>query len=385
MSHPLSALSLDQLRTRTSVKWRQFGPDVLPAFVAEMDTPLAPPIQAALIDAVRRGDTGYVTAGRLPEAFAEFAARRYDWRPDPARMRLMPDVMRGIVQVLEVVTRPGAAVVVNNPVYHPFYFWLRRIGRRVVESPLRLTDAGYRLDLDRLERDFAAGAQAYLMCNPHNPTGVVFSRDELLAIAELAERYRVRVIADEIHAPLTYPGVRHVSFGSLGVPAAERAFVAVSASKAWNLAGLKAALLVAGGEAAWRDLEKIPIEESVAASILGVIASEAAFSEGDSWLDDLRQDLDRNRQLLADLLAEHAPQVRYHPPDGTYLAWLDCRALALPGDPAEIFLRYGKVALNAGPIFGSGGEGFARLNIGCSAEHLTEAVRRIGTAIREVA
>lgn len=383
MTHPLDALTPDQLRERISVKYRYFPPDVLPAFVAEMDTPLAPPVAEALIAAVRRGDTGYPTPAGLPDAFAEFAARRYGWSPDPARIRMISDVMSGMLEVLQVITEPGAAIVVNTPVYHPFFFWLPHIGRRVVQSPLRATDHGYRLDLDRLERDFGAGAAAYLLCNPHNPTGTVFTEAELHAVADLAERYRVRVVADEIHAPLVYPGNRHVSFGSLPGDAAERAVVAVSASKAWNLAGLKAALLVAGPKA-WQDLERISMELSYHTGILGVVASEAAFRHGEPWLGQLLGDLDRNRSLLAERLAAELPEVGYRPPDATYLAWLDCRRLALPGDPAETFLEYGKVAVNSGPTFGEGGEGFVRLNLAMSAGRLTEAVRRMAVAVRNV-
>lgn len=384
MTHLLAALRPDELRERISVKYRYFPPDVLPAFVAEMDTPLAPPVAEALTAAVRRGDTGYATPSGLPEAFADFATRRYGWSPDPGRMRLMSDVMSAILEVLAVTTEPGSAVVVNPPVYHPFFFWLPHIGRRVVQSPLRATDHGYRLDLDRLERDFAAGAAAYLLCNPHNPTGTVFTDAELRAVAELAERHGVRVVADEVHAPLVYPGNRHVSFGSLSGEAAERAVVAVSASKAWNLAGLRAALLVAGPEA-WQDLERIPEELSYHAGIFGVVASEAAFRHDEPWLGQLVGDLDRNRSLLAERLAAELPEVGYHPPDATYLAWLDCRRLDLPGDPAESFLEYGRVAVNSGPSFGEGGEGFVRLNLAMSAGQLTEAVRRMAVAVRTVA
>lgn len=384
MTHPLAALGPDQLRERLSVKWRYFPPDVLPSFVAEMDTPLAPPVAEALLNAVRRGDTGYATPAGLPEAFAEFAARRYGWSPDPGRMRLMPDVMGGIVELLQVITEPGSSIVVNPPVYHPFFFWLNHIGRQVVQSPLRRTGDGYRLDLDRLERDFAAGPAVYLLCNPHNPTGTVFRAEELHAVSELAERYQVRVVADEIHAPLIYPGARHVAFGSLPTEAAQRAVVAVSASKAWNLAGLKAALLVAGPKA-WPDVHQIPEMVSYGAGIFGVIASEAAFRHGEPWLEGLIGDLDASRALLGELLAERLPEVGYHPPQATYLAWLDCGPLELPGDPAEIFLEYGRVAVNSGPTFGEGGEGFVRVNLATAAAQLTEAVRRIGAAVRKVA
>lgn len=374
---PLSAYTTDRLRERRSVKWRAYPDDVLPMRLAEMDGPLAEPIAAALRAAVALGDTGYATEGGLPEAFAGFADRRYGWRPDPAGMRLVPDVMSGIVEVLGQISGPGDRVVVNTPSYPPFLLWLARIGREAVHSPLALGPEGHRLDLGRLERDFAAGARVYLLCSPHNPTGLVFSREELLAVAALADRYDVRVVADEIHAPLTYPGVRHVPFATLDAPAAARSVTLVSASKAWNLAGLKAALAVPGPDAR-ADVAAVHEEVTAGAGLFGVIAGEAAFTEGEPWLAEVLADLDANRRLLGDLLAEHLPGVGYHPPQATYLAWLDCRSLGLGDDPAEVFLREGRVALAPGPDFVA--PGFARFNFATSPERVEDAVRRMAAA-----
>lgn len=198
---PLTTYELGDLQRRRSIKWWEFAPDVLPMRIAEMDTPLAAPIADALTRAIAGGDTGYATAGRLPESYAAFAGRRYGWHPDPATMRLVPDVMAGIVEVLRVVTTPGDRIVVNTPGYPPYFSWLERIGRRIIPSPLAADTDGYRLDLDRLTRDFASGARAYLLCNPHNPTGAAFSEDDLRAVAALATRHGVRVISDEILAP----------------------------------------------------------------------------------------------------------------------------------------------------------------------------------------
>jgi cystathionine beta-lyase len=384
----LSALSLDDLRKRRSEKWLTFPEGVLPLFVAEMDTPLAEPIRAALSTAVTYGDTGYAHMGQLAEAYTEFSARRYGWSPDPDRIRLVADVMQGIVEVLRAVTAPGDGVVVNPPVYPPFFSELRHADRRLVEVPLIAAGSGeYHLDLEGLERAFAAGARAYLICNPHNPTGSVFTRDALLAVAELAWRYGVRLLVDEIHAPLTYPGVRHVPFLSLlsgAAPAQEavaRAFVLVSASKAWNLAGLKTALVLAGPGAA-DDLARIPADVRFAAGLFGVIASEAALREGEPWLADLLADLDANRALLARLLADELPEVVYRPPDATFLAWLDCRRLGLGDDPAATFLERGRVAVNSGHHFGAPGQGFVRFNFATSAELVAEGVRRMAHALR---
>ncbi|MEV0830135.1 MalY/PatB family protein [Nonomuraea rubra] len=377
----LTAYSAEELRRRHSVKWREFPLDVLPLRIAEMDTPLAEPIAAALTAAIHRGDTGYALAGRLPEAFAGFAARHYGWRPDPAAARLVPDVMSGIVETLQIVTRPGDRVVVNTPGYPPFFYWLERIGRQVVSNPLADGPHGYQLDLDLLEHDFAAGARAYLLCNPHNPTGRVFTREELAQVAALADRYDVRIVVDEILAPLTYPGPRHIPFPSLDSPAAARSIALVSASKAWNIAGLKAALAVPGPDAR-ADVAAIHEEVSEGAGLFGVIASEAAFSHGEPWLRHVIAALDANRHRLAAELASHLPGIGYQPPQAGYVAWLDCRALALgwDADPAQVFLQHGRVGLSSGLRFGPEGQGFARLNFATAPERLTEGVRRMATA-----
>jgi cysteine-S-conjugate beta-lyase len=380
--NPLTALTLEELRRRRSEKWRAYPPDVLPMWVAEMDTPLAEPIRTALHEAVDLGDSGYPTPVGLPDAYAEFAAARFGWRPDPAAMALVPDVMQGVVALLDRVTERGSAVVINPPVYPPFFSFLPRAGRRLVESPLALTEDGWRLDTERLAEDLARpDVQAYLLCNPHNPTGTVLARDELLTVAELADRYGVRVIVDEIHAPLTYPGTTHVPFLSLAdrAPAAA-GFAVVSASKAWNLAGLKAALAVAG-PAAVAELSRVPHDVREGGGILGVVASEAALRAGTPWLDDLLAGLDANRRLLAGLLAAHLPAIGYRPPQATYLAWLDCRALELPGEPAEVFLDRGRVAVNAGPAFGKPGHGFVRFNFATRPDLVEEAVCRMAAAV----
>jgi cystathionine beta-lyase len=383
VENPLTELPVEALRARRSVKWRMYDPDVLPLWVAEMDTPLAPPIGQALAAAVTRGDVGYAHPGRLPEAFAGFAQRHYGWTPDPAHMVMVPDVLRGIGEVLKVVSSPGAGVVVNTPVYAPFFAMIPAAGRRVVESPLRREDDGsYHFDLDALDRDLAPdGVEVLLLCNPHNPTGLVLRPDELKDIAAIAERHRVRLLVDEIHAPLTYPGHGHTAFGTVAADAAAEAIIFVSASKAFNLPGLKASLAVAGGDAGWARLAEVPIEVTFGSGLLGVIAGETAFAKGDEWLSALLRGLDHNRALLAELLARHLPEVGYVPPQSTYLAWLDMRALGLGDDPAEALREQGRVALSSGPTFGAPGRGYARLNFAASPTVLTEAVRRMASVV----
>ncbi|MCX3292456.1 aminotransferase class I/II-fold pyridoxal phosphate-dependent enzyme [Streptomyces sp. NEAU-H22] len=380
--NPLQALTLDRLRQRTSTKWRTYPEDVLPLWVAEMDVPLADPVVRAVTDALHLGDTGYPAGTAYAEALAAFAGKRWDWDGLAVeRTALVPDVMLGAVEMIKLVTGPGDTVVVNPPVYPPFHPFVEHMDRRVAEAPL---GADGRLDLAVLEeafRDAVAGGRraAHLLCSPHNPTGTVHSAEELSAVAGLAERYGVRVVADEIHAPLVLGGTGFVPY--LSVPGAERGLSLMSASKGWNLPGLKAALAVAGPGAA-ADLERMPEEVGHGPSHLAVIAHTAALRDGVPWLDALLAGLDGNRRLLADLLAEQLPAIRYRPGEATYLAWLDCRALGIGDDPAEVFLRRGRVALSSGLPFGTGGTGHVRLNLATSRELLTEAVRRMAAALR---
>jgi cystathionine beta-lyase len=379
------------------MKWRAHPADVLPLWVAEMDVNLPPTVADALRRAIDIGDTGYPSGTGFAEAVAEFASRRWQWHDlEVGRTTLVPDVMLGVVETLRLVTERGDTVVVNPPVYAPFYAFVSHDGRRVIEAPL---DAEGRIDLDALEDAFtrarsAGGKVAYLLCNPHNPTGTVHTADELRGVAERARRFGVRVVSDEIHAPVILAGSRFTPY--LSVPGAEDAFALISASKAWNLSGLKAALAIAGPEAA-ADLGRMPEEVSHGPSHLGVIAHTEAFRSGDDWLDLLLDGLDANRALLGDLVAEHLPGVKYQRPQGTYLAWLDCRqlgfdeqaadGLAVVADlagPALWFLDHARVALSSGHVFGTGGPGHVRLNFATSQAILTEAVSRMGRALSSV-
>ncbi|MEU4345963.1 MalY/PatB family protein [Streptomyces sp. NPDC023838] len=398
-ANPLEELSLKQLRQRRSMKWRTHSADVLPLWVAEMDVPLAPPVADALREAIDTGDTGYPAGTDFAESLAGFASRRWTWDGVALdRTAVIPDVMMGAVQVLRLITDPGDPVIVNSPVYAPFYAFVTHDDRRIVEAPL---GRDLRIDLATLDETFrrtrersGKGKIAYLLSNPHNPTGTVHTIEELAAVAELARRYGVRVVADEIHAPLVLPGAEFTPY--LSVPGAEDAFSLMSATKGWNLAGIKAALALAGPEAA-ADLRRMPEEVQHGASLLGVVAHMAAYRHGDAWLDALLAGLDANRALLGRLIAEHLPEIGYTRPEGTYLAWLDCRPLGLAPDegpadlaivtdlagPARVFLEHARVALSSGHIFGTGGAGHVRLNFATSQAVLTEALTRMGhTAAR---
>ncbi|KHL15623.1 cystathionine beta-lyase [Mumia flava] len=393
--NPFEQLAVSDLRRRSSLKWSLFEPDVLPLWVAEMDAPLAEPVVRVLTDAAVRGDVGYPYGPAYAEAFADFAARRWGFDGvEVTRTALVPDVMNGVREAIRLVTGPGDAVVVSPPVYPPFFAFVAHAERRVVEAPL---GADGRLDLDALEIAFDAATRApgtrgsstggrrraaYVLCNPHNPTGVAHTRSELEAVAALAERYGVRVVADEIHGPLVLSGATFVPF--LSVEGAESAFVVTSASKAWNLAGAKAGLLIAGPGAV-ADLARLPEVVAHGASQLGVVAHTAALRDGGPWLDAAIGGLEGTRSLLADLLATRLPQVRWRRSEATYLAWLDVSALDLGGEhpegPAAEILERGRVALNSGVPFGTGGAGHVRLNYATSAGVLTEAVERVAALV----
>ncbi|MET9232055.1 aminotransferase class I/II-fold pyridoxal phosphate-dependent enzyme [Lentzea sp. NPDC003310] len=369
MTNPLTGLSLPRLKQRTSVKWREFPEDVLPLWVAEMDVDPAEPIKKALVDALDLGDTGYPAGTDYQEALREFAHRRWGWEFDLGRTALVSDVMLGAVELIKLVSGPGDPVVVSPPVYPPFYLFVRSLGRAVVEAPLK--DA--RLDLDAIERTFRhlkADRPVYLLCNPQNPTGTVHTVQELTALAELAARYGVRVIADEIHAPLVAKTSAFVPYLSVD----DRGMALLSASKGWNLAAMRAAVAVSNTD----ELKGLPEEVSHGPSHFGTIAHAAALREGGDWLDALLDGLAANRALLKDLLTEHLPEIGYEPSEATFLAWLDCRELS--DDPAALFLERGRVALMSGAGFGSGGEGHVRFNLGTSPEIITEAVRRMAAS-----
>ncbi len=374
--------SADRVRsTRSSAKWHTYDPDVLPLWVAEMDARPVPAVVEVVTRAMADGDTGYYPRSTpYAASVARFAADRWGWSFDPTTAAPVADVMTGVSALLRELTDEGGPVVVSPPVYDAFPTYLASIHRRQVDAPL--TPEG-RLDLAALDRTFAevtAGGvrAAYLLCSPQNPTGTVHTPAELRALAGAADRHGVRVVADEIHAPLVQPGTPFTPY-AVADPTG-RGLSVLSASKGWNLAGLKAALVVPGAA-----LERVPLPEAVThgASHLGLLAQTAALDHGREWLDRLLVEVADNARLLTDLLAEHAPDVGYVEPPATYLAWLDLRGTGLGDDPAKVLLKQGRVALGSGPRYGLAGH--ARLNLAASPEVVEEAVRRIGAVVAPAA
>ncbi|HEY5847068.1 MAG TPA: aminotransferase class I/II-fold pyridoxal phosphate-dependent enzyme [Microlunatus sp.] len=383
MDNPFDRFTLADLVGRQSLKWQAYPPDVLPLWVAEMDTDLAEPVRDAIVTAVRRGEVGYPWGRAYPQALASFAADAWDWSLDPDTVRHTADVMTGLAHVVRLVTPADGVLVLTTPVYPPFLD-LPEITSRAVRH-VRLAETG-RLDLEALATAFAAiraegRSPTLVLCSPYNPTGVAHTRSELERLAGLTDELGVRVVVDEVHAPLVYPGATFTPY--LTVPGTHRAYAVHSASKAFNLPGVKAALIVPGAAAVDEVNAGLPATLDHSASSIGVLAHAVALTEGRDWLAAHLSGLTENRARLGVLLAAELPAIRWQPPEATYLAWLNCRNLGLGDDPAEVLLTRGRVAVNSGSDFGPGGEGHVRLNFATAPQVLTEAVARIrGAAVR---
>lgn len=384
--HSVSAPNLAELQSHRSEKWRGFAADVLPLPVAEMDFPVAQPIRDLLTEMISKSDLGYL--GSIPElgqGFAQFAGRRWNWEVDPLQVRAATDVGVAVVEVLRVFTNPGDSILVNSPVYQNFYNWINETKLNLVDVPFERTGDEsanpWQINWDGIEKAYAAGLRVHLLCSPHNPLGRIYTKEELLRIVALAKRYNVLVISDEIHAPLTFKGNTFVPMLSLGADAESVSVTVTAASKGWNIAGLKCAIIVSQNEVINARLATMPMAVHFRASLLGGFATAIAFAEGEIWLDSVIENLDHNRHMLKDLLNSQLPSVRYHIPDNSYLGWLDLEALNLGEDPSVTLLEKGRVAFNAGHIYGKQCSQYVRFNFATSPTIITEAVHRIARAI----
>ena len=378
--------TLSQLRGRKSEKWRRFPSDVLPLPVAEMDVEIAPSIKSALIDMVERSDTGYL--GLIPElgtAFSSFASDRWGWAVDPTKVRVAVDVGVAAIEVSRLFINPGDRILVNSPVYQNFYTWIRELHCEMVDAPMVEIELEgtrtHRLDFEAIERAYDSGVKVHLLCNPHNPLGIIFTQEELTTIADLAHQYEVLVISDEIHSPLLYESEAFVPFLSVSENAREVGVTVTSASKAWNLAGLKCAQLVSSSDRIESKLRLLPEAVHFRTSLFGAIAAVAAYEDGREWVDELTRELDRKQRLLNELLHERLPNTYLYRPYFGYLGWVDLRSAGLGDDPGKELLERAKVAFNSGHTYGPDGKGFIRLNFGTSDEIISEAVDRMRQVI----
>jgi cystathionine beta-lyase len=382
----LERLELARLRRRRGEKWGLYPPDVLPAWVAEMDFPLAAPIRRVLEHALETDDLGYPINPRpqdLPTVFAERMAARFGWQIDPRRVEVLTDVVQGLYVALDRFAAPGEGVVVQTPVYPPFLHAVRDTGRRLVENPLVEAASRWEMDLDGLRAAADPATRVLLLCHPQNPTGRVFERRELEALAELALRGDWVVVSDEIHADLVHPGASHVPFATLAPEVEARTITLTSATKAFNIPGLRCAVAHFGSAALRERFLSLPRHIRGGIGSLGLHATAAAWRESQPWLDAVRAQLAAHRDFVADFVRTALPGVRHRPPEASYLAWLDCRGLDLGPSPQRFFLERARVALSAGEAFGRPGQGFVRLNFATSRALLGEILERMAKALRE--
>lgn len=384
----MRALDLSELQTHRSEKWRAFPKDVLPLPVAEMDFPVADPIRQVLREMIDHSDLGYL--GSIPEmgtAFASFAKRRWGWSADPLQVRIAADVGVGIVEVLRVITKAGDKILINSPVYPNFWTWCTETHLEQVDVPLTQSEqaingSNWILDWDGIEKAYASGIKAHLICNPHNPLGRVYTHEELSRLADLAKKHNVYVLSDEIHAPLTFAEQKFTPFLSVSENAREVGITITAASKGWNIAGLKCAIVVSENEKVHETLNGIAPATHYRASLLGAFASVAAFEKGEPWLDSAMVEIDKNRNLVAELIAAKTPGVGYRIPHCSYLAWLDLTSFNLGEDPSAVLIEKGKVAFVPGVRFGAQSSQFVRLNFATSPQILEEAFNRLATVLR---
>lgn len=379
----IDGLDVERLKTRVSEKWNTYPPDVLPAWVAEMDYPLADPIREILTTALENNDLGYPIGLRdtgLPKAFCQRMADRYGWETDPRRVDVITDIVQGIYVAVEVLSQPGEGVIVQTPIYPPFLNAVADTKRRLVENRLVAGLDGWEIDFDGLRAALDERTRILLLCNPHNPTGRVFRRDELEQLAQIACEHDLVVVADEVHADLVFGGHEHIPIATLSEEIAARTITLASATKAFNIPGLRCAVAHFGSEQLQQRYRSIPRPIRGGVGLLGIYATIAAWQRSQAWLDEVRGYLEGNRDYLAEFVSSRLPNIRYHPNEATYLAWLDCSAVDVSGSPAAHILEDQRLALNDGRHFGEGFEKFARLNFATSRRILAEILERVEKA-----
>jgi cystathionine beta-lyase len=384
----LQALDLSELQSHRSEKWRAFPKEILPLPVAEMDFPVADPIRHTLKEMIDHSDLGYL--GSIPEmgsAFAGFAQRRWGWTVDPLQVRIAADVGVGVVEVLRVITKPGDKILINSPVYPNFFTWCNETHLEHLDVPLsqsetEINGSNWILDWDGIEKAYASGIKAHLISNPHNPLGRVYTRDELSRMADLAKKYKVYILSDEIHAPLTFSEQTFTPFLAISETAREVGITITAASKGWNIAGLKCAIIVTENALVNETLNAIAPATHYRASLLGAFATVTAFEKGEPWLNQVMVQLDRNRNLVATLIESMTPGVGYRIPHCSYLAWLDLSKFNLGEDPSAVLIEKAKVAFVPGVRFGQQSTQYVRLNFATSPEILHEAFNRLATVLK---
>jgi cysteine-S-conjugate beta-lyase len=365
-----------------SLKWTKYGDDVIPLWVADMDFPSAEPILQALHHRIDHGIYGYT---RPTQELRDVVRRRlktpYGWTIEDEDIIFLPGLVVGLNLAYHVFSAPSEGILIQPPVYHHFIRDPIHHGRVLNDPPLVQKGDSYEIDFAAFEKAITHQTRIFLLCNPHNPVGRVFRRDELEKMAEICLRRNVIICSDEIHCDLLYPGYRHIPMATLSPEIANQTVTLMAPSKTYNLAGLDFGFAIVPNPTLRRKWEVFSQGLIPGVNIMGHVAALAAFKKGQEWLDQVLQYLTANRDFLAHTLKEKLPEIHMTKMEGTYLAWLDCRKAGIPGIPFEFFLREGKIAFNDGSEFGRGGQGFVRLNFACPRKTLTEALDRMTAAM----
>jgi Bifunctional PLP-dependent enzyme with beta-cystathionase and maltose regulon repressor activities len=372
-------------RSTESVKWGLFPADVLPMWVADMDFVSPPEVIAALQERVAHGVFGYpMVTQEMKEAVVQRMEARYGWKIDPQDLIFVPGVVPGFNLVCQAFAGAGSSIIMQTPVYPPFLSAPQYAGAERIEVELvREASGRYSVDFEAFERAIRPDTKVFMLCNPHNPVGRVFEQHELERFAEICQRHQVLICSDEIHSDLVFSGHRHIPIASLSEELAMQTVTLIAPSKTFNIAGLECSVIICRNAEYRKQIEHARRGLIGGVNVLGLAAGVSAYRQGDAWLKELLVVLEGNRDLLVNFIQTRLPEIKVSPAEGTYLAWLDCRALNLPQDPCEFFIKEAKVALNNGKEFGQPGQGFVRFNFGCPRSMVQEALERMEQAIRK--
>lgn len=372
-------------RNTESFKWNYFDPDVLPLWVADMDFKAPPAVIQALQDRVAHGVFGYAgEAKELQAVIAERMLTRYSWKVEPEAVVFLPGVITGFNLACQAFTRPDGEVLIQTPVYFPFFHAPGYAGMQRVDNSLQQNaDSTYSIDFEAFEAAITEQTALFILCNPHNPVGRVFRQDELERLAEICLKHHVPICSDEIHSDLVFSGNRHIPIASLDAEIEKRTITLIAPSKTFNVAGLDCAAAIIPDAEIRKRYQEARKGLVGGVNLLGLTAGLAAYRDGQGWLDELMIYLEGNRDFLMNFLQERIPEIRLTPVEGTYLAWLDCRMAGLGNQPAEFFLEHGRIGLNEGGMFGKEGEGFVRLNFGCPRSLLVDGLERMAKCLGE--
>ncbi|GAP20866.1 MalY/PatB family protein [Leptolinea tardivitalis] len=373
-------------RNSDSIKWNLYDNDVLPMWVADMDFASPVPVIQALQNRIEHGVFGYAgDPTALRKVIVERFDEKYHWTICPEDIVFTPGVVVGFNIAAHSISMPNGEILIQPPVYPPFFKTGSYAGLKTVENALIQDETGrYGIDFQDFENKVTDNTRMFLLCNPHNPVGRVFKREELEQMAEICLRKNVLICSDEIHGDLIFPGHQHLPIASINPDIAMKSITLMAPSKTFNIAGLDCSFAVIPNKEIREQYLKAMKGITGNTNMLGITAALAAYQNGNPWLEDLLVYLQENRDFLKRTLDREMPLIRMNPPEGTYLAWLDCRQLGLSENPYDFFLKKARIAFNSGDAFGTGGKGFVRMNFGCTKALLNEALERMKTALENI-